>query len=229
MDFGLRCAYAHGVSAIRTHIDTYPETAERSWQVVREMHSDWQDKIDLQAVALCPIDLLTDEFGDKAASIIAKSGGLLGGITRASIGNHCAPLDNMDFLLDRLFALATRHDLDIDLHVDETHDPSAATLPTLLVRQFGTATKAAWFVGIVAAWRCNPKATSTARSISLPKLKSRSLRCLRSICTCKIARRSGLRAGAASPSSTKSKSAVLLWRRLATIAATVFTPMAIMT
>ena len=34
MDFGLRCAYAHGVSAIRTHIDTYHETAERSWRRV---------------------------------------------------------------------------------------------------------------------------------------------------------------------------------------------------
>jgi cytosine/creatinine deaminase len=129
MDFGLRCAYAHGVSAIRTHIDTYHETAERSWQVVREMRNDWQDKIDLQAVALCPIDLLTDEFGDKVASIVAKSGGLLGGVTRASIGNHGAPLDNIEILLDRVFALATRHDLDIDLHVDETHDPLAATLP----------------------------------------------------------------------------------------------------
>jgi hypothetical protein len=31
MDFGLRCAYAHGVSAIRTHIDTYQETIERNW------------------------------------------------------------------------------------------------------------------------------------------------------------------------------------------------------
>jgi cytosine deaminase len=131
MDFGLRCAYAHGVSAIRTHIDTYRETAERSWQVVREMRDDWQGKIDLQAVSLCPIDLLMDEFGDKAASIIAKSGGLLGGVTRASISNHGAPLDNIDALLDRVFTLATQHDLDIDLHVDETHDPLVATLPNV--------------------------------------------------------------------------------------------------
>jgi len=129
MDFGLRCAYGHGVSAIRSHIDTYHETAERSWQVVREMHDEWRDKIDLQAVALCPIDLLEDEFGDRVAAIVAKSGGLLGGVTRASIGNHGKPLDNIDVLLDRVFALATRHDLGIDLHVDETHDPLAATLP----------------------------------------------------------------------------------------------------
>ena len=129
MDFGLRCAYAHGVSAIRSHIDTYHETVERSWQVVREMRDEWRDRIELQAVALCPIDLLADEFGDRVAAIVAKSDGLLGGVTRASIGNHGAPLDNIDVLLDRVFALATRHDLDIDLHVDETHDPLAATLP----------------------------------------------------------------------------------------------------
>jgi cytosine deaminase len=72
---------------------------------------------------------LADEFGDRVAATVASSGGLLGGVTRASIGNHGAPLGNIDALLDRVFTLAERHDLDIDLHVDETHDPAAATLP----------------------------------------------------------------------------------------------------
>jgi cytosine/creatinine deaminase len=129
MDFGLRCAYAHGVSAIRTHIDTYRDTVERSWKVLREIREEWRGKIDLQAVSLCPIDLLQDDFGDRVAATVAQSGGLLGGVTRASIGDHGAPLANIDALLDRLFALAIRHDLNVDLHVDETHDPAAATLP----------------------------------------------------------------------------------------------------
>ena len=129
MDFGLRCAHAHGVSAIRTHIDTYQETIERNWQAVREMRDEWRGKVDLQAVSLCPIGLLQDEFGDRVAAMVAKSKGLLGGVTRAAVGDHGATLDNIDALLDRLFALAIRHDLDIDLHVDETHDPSSATLP----------------------------------------------------------------------------------------------------
>jgi len=129
MDFGLRCAYAHGVSAIRTHIDTYPETADRSWAVVRDMREQWRGRIDLQAVALCPIDLLQDAYGDRVAAVVAQSGGLLGGVTRASIGNHGAPLGNIEALLDRVFTLANRHALDVDLHVDETHDPAAATLP----------------------------------------------------------------------------------------------------
>jgi cytosine deaminase len=51
MDFGLRCAHAHGVSAIRTHIDTYQETIERNWQAVREMREEWRGKVDLQAVS----------------------------------------------------------------------------------------------------------------------------------------------------------------------------------
>lgn len=129
MDFGLRCAEAHGVSAIRTHIDTYPDTVERSWSVVRDMRDEWRDRIELQAVSLCPIDLLQDDYGDKVASTVAKSGSLLGGVTRASVGNHGAPMDGIDAMLDRVFALAARHDLEIDLHVDETHDPAAATLP----------------------------------------------------------------------------------------------------
>jgi cytosine deaminase len=129
MDFGLRCAYAHGVSAIRTHIDTYHDSAERSWPVLRDIRDAWRGKVDLQAVSLCPLDLLQDEFGDRVAAIVAQSGGLLGGVTRPSIGNHGAPSGDIDPLLDRLFSLAIRHDLDIDLHVDETHDPAAATLP----------------------------------------------------------------------------------------------------
>jgi cytosine/creatinine deaminase len=129
MGFGLRCAYAHGVSAIRTHIDTYPDCAERSWSVLCEMREQWSGKVDLQAVSLCPIDLLQDTFGDRVAGLVAQSGGLLGGVTRPAIGNHGAPAADIDAKLDRLFELASRHDLDVDLHVDETEDPAAATLP----------------------------------------------------------------------------------------------------
>jgi cytosine deaminase len=129
MGFGLRCAYAHGVSAIRTHIDTYHDSAERSWSALRVLRQQWTEKIDLQAVSLCPLDLLQGSFGDRVAALVAESGGLLGGVTRAVTGDHAAPPANIDALLDRLFALAIRHDLDIDLHVDETGDAGAATLP----------------------------------------------------------------------------------------------------
>jgi cytosine/creatinine deaminase len=129
MTFGVRCAYAYGVSAIRTHLDSYPDSVERVWAALAEVRERWAGKVDLQAVALCPIDLLQDAFGDRQAALVAEHGGLLGGVTRASVGNHGAPLADIDAMLDRLFTLAARHNLSIDLHVDESGDPSAATLP----------------------------------------------------------------------------------------------------
>jgi cytosine deaminase len=130
MDFGLRSAHAHGVSAIRTHLDSVPEQAERSWRAFRDMRTEWDGKVALQAVSLVPIDLFRGEWGEALAKLVAQSGGVLGAVTRAaSTGGHGAPLDDLDALLDRLFGLAAMHDLDIDLHVDETNDPRAAALP----------------------------------------------------------------------------------------------------
>jgi cytosine/creatinine deaminase len=129
MTFGVRCAYAHGVSAIRTHLDSYPDSAERVWAALADVRTLWAGKVDLQAVSLCPIDLLQDAFGDRQAALVAEHRGLLGAVTRGSVGNHGAPLADIDAMLDRLFALAARHNLGVDLHVDESGDPAAATLP----------------------------------------------------------------------------------------------------
>jgi cytosine/creatinine deaminase len=130
MDFALRCAYAHGVAAIRTHLDSVPEQAGRSWPAFREVRAEWQGRVALQAVSLLPIDFFRGEWGDQLAKLVAESGGVLGAVTRAAAaGGHGAPIDALDALLDRLFGLAARYDLDIDLHVDETNDPRSAALP----------------------------------------------------------------------------------------------------
>ncbi|RTL71362.1 MAG: cytosine deaminase [Hyphomicrobiales bacterium] len=129
MDFGLRAAYAHGVAAIRSHLDTYPDNAETTWAAASEMAVRWTDRITLQLVSLCPIDLLQDAFGDHVAALVAAAGGVLGGVTRSSLGPGPIPEADLTVMLDRLFALAARHDLDVDLHVDESGDPNANTLP----------------------------------------------------------------------------------------------------
>src|SRR5262245_21061282 len=133
MNFGLRCAYAHGVSAIRTHLDSVPAQAERSWGAFREVRAEWAGKVALQAVSLVPIDLFRDGGGDQLAALVAKSGGVLGAVTRAANGTHGALLDDLDALLDRIFSLAARHDLDLDFHVDETNDHA----PLVAVAQDG--------------------------------------------------------------------------------------------
>jgi hypothetical protein len=37
MDFALRCAFAHGTGAIRTHIDSYGKQTAISWPVLAEV------------------------------------------------------------------------------------------------------------------------------------------------------------------------------------------------
>ena len=56
MDFALRCAFAHGTGALRTHIDSYPKQTPISWALFAEMREHWKGRIALQAVSLCPID-----------------------------------------------------------------------------------------------------------------------------------------------------------------------------
>jgi len=82
MEFGLRCAYVHGVAAIRTHLDSAePGLARRSWAVFREARAEWADRILVQAVALVPIDAFRTPYGEELADLVADSEGILGGVT----------------------------------------------------------------------------------------------------------------------------------------------------
>ena len=133
MAFGLACAEAHGVGAIRTHLDSQEggpsrDQAATTWAVFREMRAAWAGRIALQGVGLMPLDGYAGAHGERLADLIAESGGLLGGVTRPTGGLHGAAQAELDADLDRLFALARARNLDIDLHVDETGDPAAASL-----------------------------------------------------------------------------------------------------
>lgn len=140
MEFGLACAEAHGVAAIRTHLDSQEsgagegssrDQAAVTWGVFREMRDAWAGRITLQGVGLTPIDAYATPYGIRLADLIAESGGLIGGVTRPTGGLHGQALDEMDGLLDDLFRLARERDLDVDLHVDETGDPQAASLAAI--------------------------------------------------------------------------------------------------
>jgi cytosine/creatinine deaminase len=128
IEFALRCAYVHGVAAIRTHIDSYAGQSEISWKAFRDARDAWSGRIALQAASICPIDLLQGDAGTRLADLVAQSGGVLGGVTRAFNEDHHHNIEGLDTLLDWLFQLAAERALDIDLHVDETDDPNAASL-----------------------------------------------------------------------------------------------------
>ncbi|MEH3084961.1 MAG: cytosine deaminase [Xylophilus ampelinus] len=141
MEFGLRTAHAHGVVAIRTHLDSLAPQASISFPVFREMRDAWAGRIALQASSIAPIDIFLTDEGRRLADIVAESGGNLGCVTRfRSMPNVPTP-PAFDTAIRRLFQLARERGLDVDLHVDETGDEEVRTLAGVarLARQDGFA------------------------------------------------------------------------------------------
>lgn len=121
MEFALRCAYAHGTKAIRTHLDSIPPQERISWPLFREIRETWRGRIDLQAVNLVHAGLCEPGGDiDAIADIVAASGGVLGLVTN--------PTWDLPDRLRHFFSHCETKGLDADFHVDETSDPGTATL-----------------------------------------------------------------------------------------------------
>ncbi len=127
MDFGLRCAFAHGSSAVRTHLDSDHPTSDASWEEFVQLRQQWSGRIDLQGVALVQVGALADvALARKVADRAAACGGILGASTRQIPG--------LDAIVEHLFRLAVDRGLELDFHVDETSNPDASAL-ALIARQ----------------------------------------------------------------------------------------------
>ena len=146
MEFMLRCAYAHGTVAVRTHLDSIWPQPEISWPVMAKLRQRWTGRIELQAVSLAMVEHYADAAGPRLADIVASHGGVLG----------LVPLmqPDLDRALDRFLGLAAERGLAVDLHCDETADPSAATL-----RHLAEAALRQGFKGKIVAGHCCSLAT----------------------------------------------------------------------
>lgn len=121
MDFSLRCAYAHGTRALRTHIDSVAPQEEISWPVFEAMREAWRGRIELQGACLLGIEGVRDKkWFDRLAKRVAAAKGVLGVVTYM--------VSDLEELLDHVFAQAIKHGLDLDFHADETDDISAISL-----------------------------------------------------------------------------------------------------
>ncbi len=114
MEFSLKCAYAYGTKAIRTHLDCYGEQADISLKVFQALQQQWQDKITLQVVSLVSTDYYQTELGRNLADKIEKVDGILGAVVYLN--------PDLDSQLDNLFTIAKAKNLDLDLHTDENGD-----------------------------------------------------------------------------------------------------------
>ena len=120
MQFGLKCSYAHGTKAIRTHIDSAGEQGTVSLGVFEALQAEWGDRLILQAVSLVSLDYFLTPAGEKLADRIAEIGGILGAVAYIN--------PDLDKQLDRVFSLAQERGLNLDFHTDENDDPESVTL-----------------------------------------------------------------------------------------------------
>ena len=142
MDFALRCAYAHGTAALRTHLDSAPPQHAISWDIFDKAREAWAGKIELQAVALIGPDMLLDDLALREVARRAKaSGGILGG--------SVAIYPEARLAVRRVVEMAGELGLDLDLHTDETLDPSSSALRFLADAVIETG-----FTGRVLAGHC---------------------------------------------------------------------------
>ncbi|WEK06451.1 MAG: cytosine deaminase [Candidatus Devosia phytovorans] len=142
MDFSLRCAYAHGTAAIRTHLDMAPPQHTITWDVFEAMRARWAGRIELQAAGLMGPDTILDPTALRAIGERTKAaGGILGGSTAVHPDNPT--------IMRKLVAIAGELGLDIDLHTDESPDPAANALECL-----ADAVIESGFTGKVTAGHC---------------------------------------------------------------------------
>ncbi|GAB4213959.1 MAG: cytosine deaminase [Synechococcales cyanobacterium] len=145
MQFALRCSYAHGTQAIRTHLDgDYADHRQSGWPgltVFRHLQGEWASRIRLQAVSIVDFHSFLGPEGEFLADQLTTVNGVLGAVLYADA--------QVPAVLERMLDLAQERGMDLDLHCDETGDPASLT-----VRQVAEAVLRRDFRGRVVCGHC---------------------------------------------------------------------------
>jgi len=123
----LNLAFTNGIRAIRSHIDSFGNTAMSDWDLLESVRKKWRGKISLEFVALVPLDFWQTNEGQLLAQRVACNGDLLGGVIAPPFNKK----KTFKSLL-HLLKLANRFDCDIDIHIDESQSWPAEGLKLLL-------------------------------------------------------------------------------------------------
>jgi cytosine deaminase len=113
-------AWRNGLRAIRSHIDSLGPAAQPSWDALLEARQRWLGRVELQLVAMAPLDHWLSASGVALARQVADGQGLLGGVIGPPYGQGLARRLADREALRALLELAERCGCGVDLHVDES-------------------------------------------------------------------------------------------------------------
>ena len=114
-------ALIHGTTTIRTHVDVDPIVELKAIEALLKVRESMRGLIDIQVVAF-PQEGLTNQNGvyELLDDALISGADLLGGIPAID--------PEPEKHIDQLFELTMKHGLDIDMHIDESDNPSDFTL-----------------------------------------------------------------------------------------------------
>ena len=123
----LNLAIQNGYRAIRSHIDTYQHQGNDVWTELFKLQEKYSSKLQLQFVALSPLEFWQTENGEKLAKKLSIQKGILGGVI-------VPPFNKRETikLLSKMLLLADRYKLEIDFHIDESTTEPGAGVKVLL-------------------------------------------------------------------------------------------------
>ena len=124
----LNLALKNGYRAIRSHIDTYQTQDNNIWDELFKLQKKYSSKLELQYVALAPLEFWDTSHGEELAKKFSKESGILGGVLVPPFFDKI----KVKKLLSKTLLLADRYKLEIDLHIDESTIEPGAGLKILL-------------------------------------------------------------------------------------------------
>ncbi len=123
----LNLAIKNGYRAIRSHIDTYQNQGNNVWTELFNLQKKYSSKLQLQFVALSPLEFWQTENGKKLAKKLSTHKGILGGVVVPPFNKR-----ETSKLLSKMLLLADKYKLEIDLHIDESTTEPGAGVKVLL-------------------------------------------------------------------------------------------------
>ncbi|NKL76897.1 amidohydrolase family protein [Rhizobium leguminosarum] len=118
-------AILNGTTRLRTFVEIDPRAGFRSFEAIRKLKADYTSLIDIEICAFAQEGLTNDPGTEGMLEQALKAGAdLVGGCpyTDPKPAEH----------IRRIFALAMRHDVAVDFHLDFDLDPAGSNLPVVI-------------------------------------------------------------------------------------------------